>query len=45
MNKANNIQVRDVKPQYPKNPHIVLINYFKNNKNFLSTELKKKLIT
>jgi len=42
-NKTNNVWGRDIKPEYPKNPHIVLKNDFKKNKNFLSIELIKKI--
>ena len=42
-NKANNVWGRDIKPEYPKNPHIVLKNDFKKNKKFLSIELIKKI--
>ena len=42
-NKTNNVWGRDIMPEYPKNPHIVLKNDFKKNKNFLSIELIKKI--
>jgi adenylylsulfate kinase len=42
-NKTNNVWGRDIRPEYPKNPHIVLKNDFKKNKNFLSIELIKKI--
>ena len=42
-NKTNNVWGRDIKPEYPKKPHIVLKNNFKKNKNFLSVELVKKI--
>jgi adenylylsulfate kinase-like enzyme len=42
-NKINNVWGRDIKPEYPKKPHIVLKNDFKKNKNSLSIELIKKI--
>jgi adenylylsulfate kinase len=42
-NKTNNVWGRDIKPEYPKKPHIVLKNNFKKNKNSLSKELIKKI--
>ena len=42
-NKINNVWGRDIKPEYPKNPHIILKNNFKKNKKFLSKELIKKI--
>ena len=42
-NKINNVWGRDIKPEYPKNPHIILKNNFQKNKNFLSIELIKKI--
>ena len=42
-NKINNVWGRDIKPEYPKKPHIVLKNNFKKNKNSLSVELIKKI--
>lgn len=41
--KVNNVWGRDIKPEYPKNPHIVIKNNFHKNKNFLSMELIKKI--
>jgi adenylylsulfate kinase-like enzyme len=41
--KINNVWGRDIKPQYPKKPHIVLKNNFKKNKNSLSMELMEKI--
>jgi adenylylsulfate kinase len=41
--KINNVWARDIKPEYPKKPHIVLKNSFKKNKNSLSKELIKKI--
>jgi adenylylsulfate kinase len=42
-NKTNNVWGRDIKPEYPKKPHIVLKNNFKKNKKSLSKELIKKI--
>jgi len=42
-NKTNNVWGRDIKPEYPKKPHIILKNNFKKNKNSLSKELIKKI--
>jgi len=42
-NKINNVWGRDIKPEYPKKPHIILKNNFKKNKNSLSKELIKKI--
>ena len=42
-NKINNVWGRDIKPEYPKNPHIILKNNFKKNKKTLSKELIKKI--
>ena len=42
-NKINNVWGRDIEPEYPKKPHIVLKNNFKKNKNSLSKELIKKI--
>ena len=42
-NKINNVWGRDIKPEYPKNPHITLKNNFKKNKKSLSKELIKKI--
>ena len=42
-NKTNNVWGRDIKPEYPKNPHIILKNNFKKNKKSLSKELIKKI--
>ena len=42
-NKINNVWGRDIKPEYPKNPHIILKNNFKKNKKFLSKELIEKI--
>jgi adenylylsulfate kinase-like enzyme len=39
----NNVWGRDIEPEYPKNPHIVLKNNFQKNKNSLSMELIKKI--
>jgi adenylylsulfate kinase-like enzyme len=41
--KTNNVWGRDIEPEYPKNPHVILKNDFKKNKNFLSTVLIKKI--
>jgi adenylylsulfate kinase len=41
--KINNVWGRDIVPEYPKNPHIILKNNFKKNKNSLSFELIKKI--
>lgn len=41
--KINNVWGRDIKPEYPKNPHIIIKNDFKKNKNFLSAELIEKI--
>jgi adenylylsulfate kinase len=41
--KINNVWGRDIEPEYPKKPHIVLKNDFKKNKNSLSIELIKKI--
>jgi len=42
-NKTSNVWGRDIKPEYPKNPHIILKNNFQKNKNSLSFELIKKI--
>ncbi len=42
-NKTNNVWGRDIMPEYPKNPHIILKNNFKKNKKSLSKELIKKI--
>lgn len=42
-NKTSNVWGRDIKPEYPKKPHIILKNNFKKNKNSLSKELIKKI--
>lgn len=42
-NKINNVWGRDIKPEYPKNPHIILKNNFKKNINLLSAQLIKKI--
>ena len=41
--KINNVWGREIKPEYPKNPHILIKNNFQKNKNFLSAELIKKI--
>lgn len=41
--KINNVWGRDIVPEYPRNPHIILKNNFKKNKKFLSKELIKKI--
>jgi adenylylsulfate kinase-like enzyme len=42
-NKISNVWGRDIKPEYPKKPHIVLKNNFLKNKDSLSIELIKKI--
>jgi adenylylsulfate kinase-like enzyme len=42
-NKVNNVWGRDIVPEYPKRPHIILKNDFKKNKNSLSIELIEKI--
>ena len=42
-NKTNNVWGRDIKPEYPKNPHIVLKNNFQKNIKYLSMKLIKKI--
>jgi adenylylsulfate kinase-like enzyme len=41
--KIKDVWGRDIKPEYPKNPHIVIKNNFKKNKNSLSIKLIKKI--
>ena len=41
--KINNVWGRDIKPEYPENPHIIIKNDFKKNKNYLSKELIKEI--
>jgi len=41
--KISNVWGRDIKPEYPKNPHIILKNNFQKNRKYLSTELIKKI--
>ena len=41
--RTNNVWGRDIKPQCPKNPHIILKNNFKKSKDSLSMELIKKI--
>jgi adenylylsulfate kinase len=41
--KINNVWGRDIKPEYPKNPHIILKNNFKKPLSTLSRELIKKI--
>jgi adenylylsulfate kinase-like enzyme len=41
--KTNNVWGRDIKPEYPKNPHIILKNNFQKTKKNLSIELVKKI--
>ena len=41
--KTNNVWGRDIKPEYPKNPHIILKNNFQKTKKYLSIELIKKI--
>ena len=41
--KTNNVWGRDIEPEYPKNPHVVLKNNFQKNKKSLSVELIKKI--
>ena len=41
--KTNNVWGRDINPEYPKKPHIILKNDFQKNKEFLSKELIKKI--
>jgi adenylylsulfate kinase len=41
--KTSNVWGRDIKPEYPKNPHIILKNDFKKNKKSLSIMLIKKI--
>jgi adenylylsulfate kinase len=40
---TRNVWGRDIKPEYPKKPHIILKNNFKKNINTLSKELIKKI--
>ena len=42
-NKINNVWGRDIKPEYPKNPDIILKNNFQKDKNYLSAKLIKKV--
>jgi adenylylsulfate kinase len=39
----NNVWGRDIKPEYPKKPHIILKNNFQKKINILSEELIKKI--
>ena len=39
----NNVWGKDIKPEYPKNPHIILKNNFQKSKILLSKELIKKI--
>jgi adenylylsulfate kinase len=41
--KIKNVWGRDIKPEYPKNPHIILKNNFKKPMSILSKELIKKI--
>ena len=41
--KIINVWGRDIKPEYPKKPHIILKNSFLKNKDTLSKELIKKI--
>jgi len=41
--KTNNVWGRDIEPEYPKNPHIILKNNFQKTKKNLSIELVKKI--
>jgi len=41
--KTHNVWGIDIKPEYPKKPHIILKNDFKKNKETLSKELIKKI--
>jgi adenylylsulfate kinase len=38
-----NVWGRDINPELPKKPHIIIKNDFKKNKNYLSEELIKKI--
>ena len=42
--KLKNIVGVDIKPEFPKKPHIVIKNNFKRNTNSLAKELIKKII-
>jgi adenylylsulfate kinase len=39
----NNVWGKDIKPEYPKNPHIILKNNFQKSKILISMELIKKI--
>lgn len=39
----NNIIGLDIKPEYPKNPHIIIHNNFKKDINYYATELINKI--
>jgi adenylylsulfate kinase len=41
--KTSNVWGKDIKPEYPKNPHIILKNNFKKNKKSLSIILIKQI--
>ena len=41
--KTRNVWGKDIKPEYPKNPHIILKNNFKKNKKSLSIILIKQI--
>jgi len=41
--KINNVWGRDIEPEYPKKPHVVIKNNFKKTKISLSVELIKKI--
>ena len=40
--KKKNVVGVDIKPVYPKNPHVTIVNDFKNDLSFLSNEMLKK---
>ena len=43
--KRNNVIGKDIKPQFPKNPNIIIENNFNKSLNSLSNELIKKIKT
>ena len=42
-NKKKDIVGLDIKPEFPKNPNILITNSFKTTVNYLACELKKKI--
>ena len=41
--KTTNVWGQDIKPEFPKTPHIIINNKFDKDINKLSSELKKKI--